>query len=139
MIVPSERPAAIEIPSPQFEVEDAALAQQKFIETLEDAVSRNDVPNINEVLSQRSCQPGPGIPSTMALDNKPLFKELMALAIEDGHPSIVSRVLGLGLKLSRLHIEMALDNPSAEIFQAFLDHGWDLNAPLSGIEPPVLA
>ncbi|KAL8814655.1 MAG: hypothetical protein Q9223_006139, partial [Gallowayella weberi] len=119
--------------------EDTGKVQQPIVEALEAAVTRDDLPKINEILSRWNYHLAPNVSSTSATDDRWPLEVLVAKAIEQSKPAMVSRALDLGLKLGRFHIERALDNPSAEVFQAFHDHGWDLNAPLSETEPPVLA
>jgi hypothetical protein len=63
----------------------------------------------------------------------------MYRAVDEKKPQVVSYVLALGLKLERLAIERALDVKSVDIFQAFIDNGWDINAPLGELESPPLA
>lgn len=114
-------------------------AEQHTAQTFAAAARTGDLATISEILQQWPLQPGsmpapaPNIPDLWP------FPLVMYTAIEEEKPQIVSYVLGLGLKLGRLAIERALDVMSVDIFQAFIDSGWDRNAPLGQLRPPPLA
>ena len=108
-------------------------------EILTAAAGTGDLATVSTILSRWSLQPSSEPAS--APDDPGLwpFPLVLYQAIEENQAQIVSYVLGLGLKLQRLAIERALDVGSIDVFQAFIDNGWDINAPLGELEPPPLA
>ncbi len=113
--------------------------EQHTAQILAAAAGTGDLATVREILTQWPLQPGSRpAPAPYSPDLWP-FGLVYYTAIEKNEPQIVSYVLGLGLKLERLAVERALDVESLDIFQAFIDNGWDINAPLGEIEPPPLA
>ena len=114
-------------------------AEQHTAQILAAAAGTGDLTTVREILPHWPLQPGSGpAPATDSPDLWP-FPLVLYRAIEKNQAQIVSYVLGLGLKLGRLAIEKALDVRSVDVFRAFIDNGWDINAPLGEIEPPPLA
>ena len=113
--------------------------ERNTAEILAAAAGTGDLTAVSEILKHWPLQPGSepaAAPNSLGLWPFPL---VLYRAIEENQAQIVSYVLGLGLKLERLAVERALDVGSADIFGAFVDHGWDINAPLGEQEPPPLA
>ena len=125
----------MERPPPNLNAADQHTAQ-----VLETAARTGDLATITRILSQWPVQPGSKPAPPQGCPGLWPFNLVIYTAIEKQHSQIVSYVLGLGLKMERLAIEMALEgDPSSDIFQAFIDNGWDINAPLGEVEPPTLA
>ena len=119
---------------------DLDAANQYTARILETAAGTGDLITVREILSQWPTQPstepddlpcGPK-PSNMPYDQD-LWPFTLALhkAIEENRFQIVSYVLSCGLKPRSLTTLKALNTASIDIFQALLDHEWDINAPLA--------
>ena len=115
------------------------VAEQHTAQILTAAAGTGDLTTVSEILSHWPLQPGSEtVPAMHNIGLWP-FPLVLYRAIEENQAQIVSYVLGLGLKLERLAIERALDVGSIDVFQAFIDNGWEINAPLGELEPPALA
>jgi hypothetical protein len=60
-------------------------------------------------------------------------------AVQSARPKIIKLLLSRGLVMNEMYISQAILTPSKEVFQAFLESGWDINAPLNSFHPPMLA
>jgi hypothetical protein len=60
-------------------------------------------------------------------------------AVSHVRTQVVSYLLGQGVPLASVHIDQAIKVQSPAIFDAFLQHGWDINNPLIETQPPALA
>ena len=108
---------------------------QRFI----DAASVGDVAALQILFSQLSTISGP---LSVNGNDDPLYYPLifaLHAAIENNQPRAVSFLLDHYHPIRRPDVEKAIKVQSEEIFQVFLDHGWDINEPLGGNEPPALS
>jgi hypothetical protein len=60
-------------------------------------------------------------------------------AVQSARPEIIKLLLSEGLVMNEMYIEQAIETRSREVFQAFIDSGWDVNTPWDELHPPVLA
>ncbi|KAI4117143.1 MAG: hypothetical protein LQ338_007602 [Usnochroma carphineum] len=112
---------------------------QQCAQILSTAVDGGDLATIRQVLETWPSQPSSGIDSGDYVPELWPFKAVLSGAIEKGNPEIVSDVLDRGLKIELYAVMLALDLQSMEVFQVFIDHGWDINMPLGETTPPCLA
>lgn len=56
------------------------------------------------------------------------LEHLVTQAARDGHPQILDYLLDHGGEVFYATTLTATDCASAEVFQVFLDHGWDINS-----------
>lgn len=66
------------------------------------------------------------------------FQEALHVAIENRQPSAVSCLLDQGFPIDFRAVELAVHIRSTIILQIFLDHGWDINKPISFFSPSSL-
>ena len=80
------------------------------------------------------AQPPPQAPLHQVLEDSygPIYQ-----AIIHGHAAIVSFLLDQGFSLTPRLVSHAVYDPSIPIFEAFLQHGWDINAPTSSGGPVI--
>lgn len=68
-----------------------------------------------------------------------LLWTVLFAAVQYARPRIFTLLLSQGLQLHPMYVEQAVSTGSKEVFQAFLDNGWNVNEPLYSFRPPVLA
>lgn len=103
----------------------------EIVDTLRTAVHANDLCTVERMLDDwaQASDSTASWPFNMVLDT----------AIEERKPQVVSCVLNYGLTIGVASVHLALDAESSDVFQAFVDSGWDINAPLGRAYPPPLA
>ncbi|KZF20702.1 ankyrin repeat protein [Xylona heveae TC161] len=105
----------------------------KEISSLADASAAGDLDTVRNILqSYIKCQS----PEDSRLQE---FWPVLLTALSYDRAEIVSYLLDAGIPLSSLHIQQAVRTKSADIFEVFLRHGWDINAPFSETQPSALA
>lgn len=62
----------------------------------------------------------------------------MLNAIWEGGTEFVSILMDSGLPMHYIYAKQAIHSRSKPILAVFLQHGWDINQPISGTEPPIL-
>lgn len=60
-------------------------------------------------------------------------------AVQSARPEIIKLLLSRGMVMNEMYIRQAIETRSKEVFQAFLDSGWDVNTLWDNFYPPVLA
>ncbi|KAJ9198850.1 hypothetical protein DTO164E3_4940 [Paecilomyces variotii] len=64
---------------------------------------------------------------------------VMMDAMDYGYGGIVSELLRRGMKMHFTFALRAISRKSKDILSIFLEHGWNINEPISETEPPILA
>ncbi|KAK1051410.1 hypothetical protein LTR12_009432 [Friedmanniomyces endolithicus] len=67
------------------------------------------------------------------------YSGLMAEAIRHGHVDTLEALLGEGVPVTESSIKAAVEAKSTSILDILFAHGWEINQPLSGSEPPMLS
>jgi hypothetical protein len=103
------------------------------------AVTQKTLTLLNELIDEYLCIPsgGPdGAPGYPMGGLEPVFLH----AISENRPSIVALLMSRGVHLcdKNLYNACAWDT-SPEIFQVFLDYGWDINKPMNWARAPPLS
>lgn len=60
-------------------------------------------------------------------------------AVQSARPEIIKLLLSEGLVMNEMYIRQAIETRSKEVFQAFIESGWDVNMIWDNLHPPVLA
>ncbi|KAI1666360.1 Ankyrin repeat protein [Pyrenophora tritici-repentis] len=60
-------------------------------------------------------------------------------AVRHARPQIIKLLFSRGLAMNQMYIKQAIQTRSRDVFQAFIDSGWDVNEPWVNFHPPVLA
>ncbi|KAF1958345.1 ankyrin [Byssothecium circinans] len=60
-------------------------------------------------------------------------------AVQSARPHIIKLLLSRGLEMNEMYIKQAIQTRSKEVFQAFLESGWDVNMLWDNFHPPILA
>ncbi len=118
---------------------DTSATDESIAETLTACIDSGDVPTIRQILEQWPLQPNSNSVSGNNEQRLWPFKLVLSKAIEKANIQLVAYVLDLGLKVEMYAVMGALDIMSIEVFQAFIDHGWNINQPLWQSIPPALA
>jgi hypothetical protein len=87
---------------------------------------------IQAILSQFLAQPAP---KDFELDHLVIA---LARAVKNNHVKVTSYLLSQGIPLKVGLFRHATQVKSYEMLQLFLDHGWNINEPLSYDKPPPL-
>ncbi|KAJ5374658.1 hypothetical protein N7517_006664 [Penicillium concentricum] len=66
------------------------------------------------------------------------FYEVMLGAIRSNKVYLVKELLRYKIPVSPIYILEAVKVKAKDILIAFFDNGWDINTPMSGIDPPIL-
>jgi hypothetical protein len=67
------------------------------------------------------------------------FTAVLSDAVNNNSAQTVACLLDYGLPTSSGLFQVATQAKSYDILQAFLDHGWSINAPINFLTPPALA
>ncbi|KAJ5952407.1 uncharacterized protein N7479_010820 [Penicillium vulpinum] len=65
--------------------------------------------------------------------------EVMIDAIRSHKAYLVKELLQYGTPVSPIYVREAVKAKAKDILISFFDHGWDINTPMSGMDPPILA
>ena len=110
-------------------------------DTIGDAIDQAiESGNQDEVL--RLLDTWPETPSLERNSAKSLWPYHVALAgaVRRHNLELTVKVLDQGISVDKGSLYHASQPPmSTAIFETFIDHGWDINTPISGTEPPCLA
>lgn len=101
------------------------------IQKLNDACTLGELDRLKALITawKTDLQPPPGPLGYEIYTLEPVFYH----AIEEGQGPIVGYFLDNGIRMCTLAIYKAIDDQvSTTVFQAFLDHGWDINDKPSG-------
>ena len=101
------------------------------IQKLNDTCTHGEIESLKALVTvwKTDLQPPPGPLGYEIYTLEPVFYH----AIEEGQGPIVGYFLDNGIRMCRLAIYKAIeDQVSTTVFQAFLDHGWDINDKPSG-------
>lgn len=109
--------------------------EQKIGQILMAALDSGDIATIKQTLDEWPSKPDAEHNSGNYDENLWPFK----LVLSEDNPQIVSSVLDSGLKIELYAVLGAVDIKSIGVFQAFVDHGWDINEPLGETMPPALS
>ncbi|KAE8832169.1 hypothetical protein P3342_013139 [Pyrenophora teres f. teres] len=60
-------------------------------------------------------------------------------AVRYARPQIIKLLFSRGLAMNQMYIKQAIQTRSKDVFQAFIESGWDVNKPWVNFHPPVLA
>ncbi|KAF1843450.1 ankyrin [Cucurbitaria berberidis CBS 394.84] len=60
-------------------------------------------------------------------------------AVQSARPKIIKLLLSRGLVMNEMYIRQAIETRSKQVFQAFLESGWDVNTLWDNFHPPILA
>ncbi len=118
---------------------DPSPAEQQIAQILMAALDSGDIATIKQTLDQWPSQPDAEHNSEDYEENLWPFKLVLSGAIETHNSDIVSSVLDSGLKIELYAVLGALKTQSIGVFQAFVDHRWDINWPLGETMPPALS
>ncbi len=113
--------------------------EQETAQILMTALDSGDFATINQILDRWPSQPEAGHSSGDYEPSLWPFKLVLSGAIEKDNIQLVSFVLDSGLKVELYAVMRALDIESIGIFEAFINHGWDINEPLGETQPPSLS
>ena len=116
-----------------------SIQDQECAQTLSTAIENGDLATVRRVLTTWPWQPRAGFDSGDDIADLWPFKAVLSGAIESGNTELASYVLGCGLKAELYVTMLALDLGSIDMYQVLVDHGWDINMPLSQGNPPLLA
>lgn len=61
------------------------------------------------------------------------------VAVEHQHLHVIAFLLSRSAKIGEGHMKAAIWTHNTKIIQILLDHGWDINAPLSPSQPPPMS
>ena len=107
---------------------------------MKEACTRGSLSRVQRLVEEWLAMPTPDLPPG------PIGYEIGALepvfhhAIRKSKGAIVSYLMDEGILMSVPALDDALEyKASVEVFQAFLDHGWNINEPLDEKAPPPLA
>ena len=114
---------------------ELSIQDREIAKTLSTAIENGDLATVRQVLMTWPCQPSAAFHSQELWP----FKAVLSGAIESGNTELASYVLGRGLKIELYATIRALELGSVDMFQVLVDHGWDINMPLSEAQPPFLA
>lgn len=115
------------------------LSRADLTAHLREAVHADEQATIRAILSQWPVQPRHGdIELAESGQLWPFYIAFWA-AIEFKNLGIVSRLLEQGIAVERGAVHEAIRAGSVEVFERFLEYGWDINMPLGGQDPPALA
>ena len=105
----------------------------KEVAPLVEATISGDLHRVREILKSYL--------TSRSLENYNLNKlwPVLFTALEHDRPVVVSHLLGLGLRLTYSYVDRAIKTKSTAIFDVFLQHGWNINEPLTRMRPPALA
>lgn len=67
------------------------------------------------------------------------FYEVMIDAIRLNEVYLVKELLRCNIPISSIYVLEAVKGKAKDILAAFFDNGWDINAPMGGMDPPILA
>ncbi|CAG8078950.1 unnamed protein product [Penicillium salamii] len=67
------------------------------------------------------------------------FYEAMVDAIRSNKMYLVNELLRCKMPVSPIYVLEAVKSKATDILTVFFDNGWDINMPMSGMEPPILA
>lgn len=118
---------------------ELSIQDRESAQTLSTAIVNGDLATVCQVLMTWPSQPRAGLDSGDYITDLWPFKAVLSGAIERGNTELASYVLGRGLKIELYATMLALDLKSVDMFQVLVDHGWDINMPLSEAQPPCLA
>ena len=119
-------------------------SREELTSLLKEAVNADQQTTINDILNEWPVQPS-DVPATLSRatpsHTAPRWPFYMTLyeAIEQQKTVIVSYLLDRGVEIDEDAISSAIQAGSIDNFQAFLDHGWNINTPVGGSKPPALA
>jgi hypothetical protein len=65
--------------------------------------------------------------------------ETMLDAIRSNKVYLVKELLRCKMPVSPIYVLEAVKAKAKDILTAFFDNGWDINTPMSGMDPPILA
>ena len=116
-----------------------STADRHCARILQTAIEVGDLATISQLLQSWPTQPDSENNSGDYVPDLWPFKAVLSGAIEKGNIELSSYVLDHGLKIELYAMMLALQSPSAGIFQVFVDHGWDINTPMGEKWPPCLA
>lgn len=103
-------------------------------DAIEAASAAGDLPKVKALVESWSTASTGSTPSRDASrpePDKPLKEALQAAlteAAENGHAEVVSFLLERGANITSAALRGGRDSRSTSVFQAFLDHGWDINS-----------
>lgn len=63
------------------------------------------------------------------------FASSLVMAMTYNHVSVASYLLSVGVSMNISHFTLAMEMKSYAFLQLFLDHGWDINEPISWATP----
>ncbi len=119
-------------------------SREEITSLLKEAVKTDQQVTINEILNAWPVQPS-DVPATLTRATSshtvqlwPFYVTLYE-AIEQQKTVIVSYLLDCGVAIDEDAISSAIQAGSIDNFQAFLDHGWNINTPVGVSKPPALA
>ncbi|KAJ5967146.1 hypothetical protein N7501_003394 [Penicillium viridicatum] len=67
------------------------------------------------------------------------FYEVMIDAIRSNKVYLVKELLRCNIPISSIYVLEAVRGKAKDILTAFFDNSWDINAPMGGMDPPILA
>lgn len=118
---------------------DISPAELELANRLNTAAATGDVSIVRQILTGWPFKPPLTSSPTYYTDQLWPFHLALQTSIRKKQVDVLSCVLSFGMKINGSGISDAIDARSQGVFQAFLDNGWDINTPLSGMEPPALA
>lgn len=101
---------------------------------METASAAGDLQNVKAIVERWStatigsahCHDGPRLEADEHL--KAAIQAALTEAAKNGHAEIVSFLLNRGGKITDSVLRGGRDSKSTSVFQALLDHGWDINS-----------
>lgn len=62
----------------------------------------------------------------------------MVQATKQNNAQFIKELLHRGMPVDPLYVLEAIKMKAKDALEAFLDHGWDINRPISELKPPML-
>ncbi len=112
---------------------------QQTAQILMTALDSGDFATINKILDRWPSHPEAEHSSGDYEPSLWPFKLVLSGAIEKDNIQLISFVLDSGLKVELYAVMWALDIESIGVFEAFINHGRDINEPLGETQPPSLS
>ena len=120
--------------------DESSLPEWQRYPAIEDACAQGNLQRVRDLVEDRH------VDLKLDLLNQPQpmegLHEALWIAIENGHPSIVSYLMSQGVEITMAAVNLGLESGSIPICETLIAHGLDINAPAINLwvefGPPLL-